>query len=82
MSSPVLDRADDEGSPTASPAASPTTNDPTSNRYDLIGIPLKPFELAHMRTYQPDFMYSYAKAQIYVELETTAAQIAHREVRL
>ena len=52
-----------------------------SRRQDLIGLPLKSFEISHLHTYQREFLISYAKAKVFVELEVAAAQLAQREVR-
>lgn len=51
-----------------------------SKRNDLIGIPMKPFEISHLLTYQRDFILNYARTQVFLELEVTAAQQAEREV--
>lgn len=46
----------------------------------LIGIPLKMFEISHMHTYEPEFIKCYTRAMILIDMEYTAALQAHREV--
>ena len=59
---------------------SDSNTDSSSKPSDLIGIPLKTFELSHLHTYQLDFIKAYTRAMVLIDMECTAALQAQREV--
>lgn len=53
----------------------------TPNSADnLIAVPVKPFEISHIHTYNREFLSAYTKAMILVDMELTAAHQRQREV--
>ena len=56
------------------------THELLTDRRDFISVPVPIFEMAHLRTYQREFVSRYCRLFSILELDQFAAQQANREV--
>jgi hypothetical protein len=58
------------------------THELLTDRRDFISVPVPIFEMAHLRTYQREFVSRYCRLFSILELDQFAAQQANREVSI